>query len=109
MDAKWPKPYENSSDLFWMKPQGFNQPEMALKSLKLDKLVLHCSESCRNAMDWLRLRKMDRNMEIGLEFGSAGPIWIRLLFVWPDPILMVMLQPQKAFPHFNQLECVSYT
>ena len=25
------------------------------------------------------------NMEIGFEFGSAGPIWIRLLFVSPDP------------------------
>ena len=105
----WPKPYENSSDLFWMKPQGFNQPEMALKCLKLVILVSHCSESFRNSMDRFCLSKMDRNMEIGLEFGSAGPIWVRLLFVSPDPILMVMLQPQKAFPHFNLLECASYT
>ena len=74
-----------------MKPQGFNQPEMALKRLKLDVLVSHGYESCRNAMDWLRLSKMDRNMEIGFESGSAGPIWIRLLFIWPKPILMVML------------------
>ena len=29
--------------------------------------------------------------KFGLEFGSAGPIWMRLLFVSPDPILMVML------------------
>ena len=58
MNAKWPKPYENSSDLFWMKPQGFNQPEMALKRLKLIILVSHCSESFRNSMDWFSLNKM---------------------------------------------------
>ena len=91
INAKWLKPYENSSDLFWMKPQGFNQPEMALKRLKLVILVPHCFDSCRNAMDCLQLSKMDWNMEIGLGFGSAGPIWTRLLFVWPNPILMVML------------------
>ena len=84
-----------------MKPQGFNQPEMALKSLKLDKLVLHCSESCRNAMDWLRLRKMDRNMEIGLEIGSAGPIWIRLLFVWPKPHFNGYALTTKSMPTFQ--------
>ena len=74
---------------------------MALKRLKLVILVSHCSESFQNSMDRLCLLKMVRNIEIGLEFGSAGPIWMRLLFVWPDPTLIWLCFNHKSIPTFQ--------
>ena len=101
INAKWLTPYENSSDLLRMKPQGFNQPEMAPNLLRMVMLVPHCSGSCRNAMDWLRLIKMGWNVEIGLEIGSAGPIWIRLLFVSPDPTVIWLCFNHKKQVHIS--------
>ena len=79
------------SNLLCMESHDSNQLHINSNRHEFVGMALKYGEWFGNAMDWSRLSKMGRNMEIGLEFGSAGPIWMRLLFIWPDPILMVML------------------
>ena len=70
--------------------------------------VSNWSSWCRTApnrleMLWNGLVSMEwlSKMEIGLEFGSAGPIWMRLLFVWPDPSLIWLCFNHKSIPTFQ--------
>ena len=79
------------SNLLYMESHDSNSAYINSNRHESAGMVLKCGEWFGKAMDWFRLSKMGWNMEIGLDFGSAGPIWMRLLFIWPHPILMVML------------------
>ena len=54
---------------------------------------MHCIGSNQCEMGW--------NMEFGLEFGSAGPIWMRLLFIWPKPNFNGYALTIKSIPTFQ--------